>query len=160
MAATLAGWSGIAWRPAAHLVLPAICLALSGWAFVARYARAVFRSALGRQFLAAARARGLSRTRALGHAAAWAAVPFVTLLATILPGLAGGSVIVEQVFSWPGVGRLYLRAIEGRDAPVVLGITLLSAVLVLAANLAVDLLYALADPRIRDRFSGEAPHAR
>jgi peptide/nickel transport system permease protein len=84
----------------------------------------------------------------------------VTLLATILPGLAGGSVVIEQVFSWPGVGRLYLRAIEGGDAPVVLGITLLSAVLVLGANLIVDLLYALVDPRIRDRFSREAIDGR
>jgi len=153
-----AGYRETVAATAAHLALPAVCLALSGWAFVARYARAVFRSALGRQFLAAARARGLSRLRALGHAAAWSAVPFVTLLATILPGLAGGSVMVEQIFSWPGVGRLYLGAIEARDTPVVLGLTLLSAVLVLGANFIVDLLYAVVDPRIRDRLEGDPVH--
>jgi peptide/nickel transport system permease protein len=65
---------------------------------------------------------------------------------------------VEQIFSWPGVGRLYLGAIEARDTPVVLGLTLLSAILVLGANLIVDLLYAAVDPRIRDRFEGDPRH--
>ncbi len=154
------GWWQAVGTTLAHATLPAVCLALSGWAFVARYARAVFRSALGRQFLTAARARGLSRTRVVAHAALWAAVPFVTLLATILPGLAGGSVVVEQIFSWPGVGRLYLGAIETRDTPVILGLTLLSALLVLAANLIVDLLYAVVDPRIRERLEGEPSGGR
>ncbi|MBI4169183.1 MAG: ABC transporter permease [Acidobacteria bacterium] len=139
-----------------HLVLPTACLALSGWAFIARYSRAVFRSVLGREFLAVARAKGLSRWRALLHVAANTAVPFVTLLASIIPGLAGGSVIVEQVFSWPGVGRLFLASIQTRDYPVVMGLTLLSAALVLAAQLFVDLLYVLADPAIRGRLLEEA----
>ena len=138
-----------AWDLLRHLVLPTLCLALSGWAIVARYSRAAFRSMLGREFLSVARAKGLSRLRAHLHMAASAAVPFVTLLATIVPGLVGGSIVVEQVFSLPGVGRLYLAAVEARDYPVVLGLTLLSAVLVLAGHLLVDLLYLLADPRIR-----------
>ncbi len=132
-----------------HLILPSVCLALSGWAFVARYARAAFRSSLGREYLAAARARGLSRARALRHVAANAAVPLVTLLAGVLPGLVGGSVIVEQIFSWPGVGRLYLGSVEARDYPVVLGLTLLSAVAVLTGQFIVDLLYLAVDPRVR-----------
>lgn len=144
-----------AWDLARHLLLPAVCLSLGGWALVARYSRAAFRSILGREFLAAARAKGLSYLRAYGHVAANTAVPFVTLLATILPGLVGGSIIVEQVFSLPGVGRLYLASIEGRDYPVVLGLTLLSAVLVLASHLLVDLLYLVVDPRIRDRLLEE-----
>ena len=135
---------------ARHLLLPTACLALGGWALVARYSRAAFRSALGREFLAVARAKGLSRLRAYGHVAANTAVPFVTLLATILPGLVGGSVIVEQIFSLPGVGRLYLASIVARDYPVVLGLTLLSAVLVLAGHLLVDFLYLVVDPRIRE----------
>ncbi len=137
------------WDLLRHLTLPTLCLALSGWAIVARYSRAAFRSMLGREFLSLARAKGLSRLRAHLHVAANTAVPFVTLLATLVPGLVGGSIIVEQVFSLPGVGRLYLAAVEARDYPVVLGLTLLSAVLVLAAHLLVDLLYLLADPRIR-----------
>ncbi len=145
---TLAGLAALADR-LRHLVLPAACLALSGWAYVARYARAAFREALGQGFLAAARARGLSRRRALLHLAANTAVPLLTLLNAVIPGLAGGSVLVEQIFSWPGVGRLYLAAIEGRDTPVLLGLTLLSGTLVLAAQVAVDLLYAVAEPRLR-----------
>ena len=144
-----------AWDLARHLALPTACLALSGWAIVARYSRAAFRSLLNREFLAVARAKGLSRLRAYGHVTANAAVPFVTLLATILPGLVGGSVIVEQVFSLPGVGRLYLTSVEARDYPVVLGLTLLSAVLVLAGQLLVDVLYLIVDPRIREGLLGD-----
>jgi peptide/nickel transport system permease protein len=144
---------------ARHLILPSICLALSGWAFVARYARAAFRSTLGREFLSAARAKGLSRTRAFGHVLANTAVPLVTLLAGIIPGLVGGSVIVEQIFSWPGVGRLYLGAVEARDYPVVLGLTLLSAIAVLAGQFIVDLLYLAVDPRMRDRMLEDSADA-
>lgn len=135
---------------ARHLVLPTLCLALSGWAIIARYSRAACRSILGREFLAVARAKGLPRFRAYLHVAANAAVPFVTLLAAIIPGLVGGSILVEQVFSVPGVGRLYLSAVEGRDYPVVMGLTLLSAMFVIAGHLLVDLLYLVVDPRIRD----------
>jgi len=141
--------AGRAWDLLRHLVLPTLCLALSGWAVVARYSRAAFRSTIGREFLSVARAKGLSRLRAHLHLAAGTAVPFVTLLATIVPGLISGSIIVEQVFSLPGVGRLYLASVEARDYPVVMGLTLLSAVLVLAGHLVVDLLYLLVDPRIR-----------
>jgi len=150
---------GGAWDLLRHLVLPTLCLALSGWAIVARYSRAVFRSTIGREFLAVARSKGLSRPRAHLHMAANAAVPFVTLLATILPGLVGGSIIVEQVFSLPGVGRLYLAAVESRDYPVVLGLTLLSGILVLVGHLVVDLLYLLVDPRIRSALLSEKSDA-
>jgi peptide/nickel transport system permease protein len=142
-----------------HLILPTTCLALSGWAFVARYSRAAFRSAMGREFLSVVRSKGLSRRRALLHVAANTAIPLVTLLMVILPGLVGGSVIVEQAFSWPGLGRLYVASIEARDYPVVLGLTLLSALVVLAAQSLVDLLYAAVDPRIRDRFLEGTPDA-
>jgi peptide/nickel transport system permease protein len=138
-----------------HLALPTACLALSGWAFVARYSRATFRAVLGREFLSVARAKGLSRLRAYGHVAATAAVPFVTLLASVLPGLVGGSPIVEEVFSWPGLGRLYLASVERRDYPVVLGLTLLAALIVLAGQIITDLLYLLVDPRMRDTLLGE-----
>lgn len=142
-----------------HLVLPTACLALSGWAFVARYSRAAFRSVLGREFLAVARAKGLSPLRAAWHVASNAAIPLATLLGAVIPGLVGGSVIVEQVFSWPGIGRLYVGAVEGRDYPVVLGLTLLSAVAVLAGQLLVDLLYLIVDPRVRRSLSGRTADA-
>ncbi|MFQ5877169.1 MAG: ABC transporter permease [Acidobacteriota bacterium] len=142
-----------------HLALPAACLALSGWAFVARYARAVFRSALGSEHLVMARAKGLSRLRASLHVLASSAVPLVTLLAAILPGLVGGSVIIEQVFSWPGLGRLYLGSVLARDYPVVLGLTLLSASAVLAGQLVVDVLYLVVDPRTRTGLLPERARA-
>jgi len=102
-----------------------------------------------------ARAKGMSRPRAWRHVLANTAVPFVTLLGGIIPALVGGSLIVEHAFSWPGLGRLYVASVEGRDYPVVLGLTLLAALLVLGANLLVDLLYLAVDPRIRDVFLGE-----
>jgi peptide/nickel transport system permease protein len=144
---------------ARHLVLPTTCLALGGWALVARYSRAAFRSALGREYMVVARAKGLSRPRAWRHVIANTAVPFVTLLATIVPGLVGGSVIVEQIFSLPGLGRLYLTSIEARDYPVVVGLTLMSAVLVLAGQLLADCLYLVVDPRIRSGLLDEHPDA-
>jgi len=144
---------------ARHLALPTLCLALSGWALVARYSLAAFRSVLGKEYLRAARAKGLSRWRAFRHVLANAAVPFVTLLATIVPGLVGGSVVVEQIFSLPGLGRLYLLSIEARDYPVVVGLTLMSAVLVLAGQILADGLYLAVDPRIRSGLLDEHPDA-
>ncbi len=138
-----------------HLALPTACLALSGWAFVARYSRAAFRSVLGREFLAVARAKGLSRFRAYRHVVVTAAVPFVTLLASVIPGLVGGSPIVEEIFSWPGLGRLYLASVERRDYPVVLGLTLLAALTVLAGQILADLLYLVVDPRMRETLLEE-----
>ena len=138
-----------------HLVLPASCVALTGWAFVARYARAAFRSTMGRAFLVVARARGVSRIRAAVHVVAGSAVPLITLSGALLPGLVSGSVIIEQIFSWPGVGRLYLGAIQGRDYPVILSLTLLSAVAVLVGQLLVDLLYVIVDPRTRTGLIAE-----
>lgn len=142
-----------------HLILPTVCLALSGWAFVARYSRAAFHSVLGREFLAVARAKGLSPLRAAWHVTSNAAIPLATLLGAVIPGLVGGSVIVEQVFSWPGIGRLYVGAVEARDYPVVLGLTLLSAVAVLAGQLLVDVLYLLVDPRVRQSLTGRPADA-
>jgi peptide/nickel transport system permease protein len=135
-----------------HLVLPTLCLALSSWAFVARYSRAAFRSGVTRAFLATVRAKGLTRTRASLHATALVAIPLLSLLAMVLPALVGGSVIIEQVFAWPGLGRAYLAAIESRDDPVLLALTLLSGVAILAAQILVDLLYLVVDPALRDRF--------
>jgi peptide/nickel transport system permease protein len=135
-----------------HLVLPTLCLALSSWAFVARYSRAAFRSEITRSFLATVRAKGLSRARASLHATALVAIPLLSLLAMVLPSLVGGSVIVEQIFAWPGLGRTYLAAIESRDDPVLLALTLLSGVAILAAQILVDLLYVLLDPTLRDRL--------
>jgi peptide/nickel transport system permease protein len=139
-----------------HLVLPALCLAFSGWAYAARYARAAFRTVAERAPITAARARGLWGGRLLAHFAPNAALPFLSLLGGMIPGLLAGSVVVEEIFSWPGLGRLLLRAVSGRDYPVVLALVLLSGVAVLAGQLCIDLLYPALDPRLRPGVAGEA----
>jgi peptide/nickel transport system permease protein len=139
----------------AHLALPATCLAYGTLAFVARLVRSGIVEASAGAYVLAARARGASRRRALwAHALPNALLPLVTLLGLLLPALLSGSVIVERIFAWPGLGRLYFDSILSRDYPVILGMSLLSAAATLAATLASDVAAAAADPRVRD---GTAP---
>jgi len=99
----------------------------------------------------AARARGLSRRQALWkHAFRNALLPLVTLLGLVLPGLLSGSVIIEKIFAWPGLGRLYFDSILSRDYPVVLALSLLGAIATLVLTLAADVAAAVVDPRVRD----------
>lgn len=137
-----------------HLVLPALCLALSGWGFVARFAAAAFRSSIPERAVAAARARGLAGRALARHFAANAALPFLWILGGMIPALVSGSVIVEEIFSWPGMGRLLLRGVEGRDYPVVLALVFLSGVAVLLGQLVADLLLPALDPRARSPMLG------
>lgn len=144
------GWPGLLDR-LAHLVLPVLCLTYGSLAFYARLVRASVAEARASDYVLAARARGLSRRAALWkHAFRNALLPLITLLGLILPGLLSGSVIIERIFAWPGLGRLYFDSILSRDYPVVLGLSLLGAVATLFVTLAADVAYALADPRIRD----------
>jgi peptide/nickel transport system permease protein len=145
-----AGFGGLLDR-AAHLALPVACLTYGSLAYVARLVRAGVAEAMTQDYVLAARARGASRRRALwAHALPNALLPIVTLLGLILPGLLSGSVIVERIFAWPGLGRLYFDAILSRDYPVVLGLSLLGAVATLLCSLAADVASAAADPRVRD----------
>jgi len=132
-----------------HLLLPALSLGLVGAAGTARFQRAAMLDALGQGFVRTARAGGLSERRVLGHALRNALLPSITLLGLALPFLLTGSVVVETVFAWPGMGKLAADAIASRDYPVVLAATLVAAVLVVSGSLLADLLYAAADPRIR-----------
>jgi peptide/nickel transport system permease protein len=135
----------------AHLALPVTCLTYGSLAFLARIVRAGVVDARSQVYFTAALARGLSRRAALWrHAFRNALLPVITLLGLLLPGLLSGSVIVERIFAWPGLGRLYFDAILSRDYPVVLGLSLLGAVATLAATLAADVAYAFADPRVRE----------
>ncbi len=143
---------GVAVLP--HLVLPALCLALSGWGFVARYARVAFRHSMPESAIAAARARGLAGLSLVRHFAANAALPFLWILGGMVPALLSGSVIVEEIFSWPGLGRLLLRGVEGRDYPLVLALLFLSGVAVLLGQLLADLLLPALDPRARAPLVG------
>ena len=134
-----------------HLVLPAVCLACAGVAAAARQARAAFGTLLLSSEATAARARGLRGWRLARHFLPNAVLPFVWLLGGLVPGLLAGSVLIEEAFSWPGAGRLLVRSVTGRDQPVILALILLSALLVLASQTLVDILYPALDPRLRER---------
>jgi peptide/nickel transport system permease protein len=136
---------------ARHLVLPALTLGLVGAGATARYQRASLLDAMSQEFVRAARARGLSeRAVVLRHALRNALLPTITLMGLTVPALLSGAVLVETVFSWPGIGRLTVNAILHRDYPLVMGATLLAALAVVAANAAADIAYRLADPRTRE----------
>lgn len=135
---------------AAHLALPAVVLALSAFPAVLRHVRAAVAEALAAPFLDAARGCGIPRRRLLWrHALPAAAKPLVSLLGLSIAGLLSGSVLVEVVLSWPGLGPLLLQAILARDLHVVVGVLLLSSVFLVLGNLVADLLLYGLDPRVR-----------
>jgi peptide/nickel transport system permease protein len=136
---------------ATHLLLPALTLGLVGAAGTARYQRAAVLEVVRQDFIRTARAKGLDETAvALRHALRNALLPTITLLGLSLPTLLSGAVLVETVFSWPGMGRLAVDALLRRDYPVVTGAAILVALAVVAGNLVADLLVRLADPRTRE----------
>ena len=133
-----------------HLVLPVVALTYGSFAFLSRYTRANMLEVINQQYIATARAKGLSEKKVIFvHAFRNSLVPLVTLMATMLPGLLGGSVIVESIFSVPGMGLLAFQSILSRDIPVIMAIAAISALLTLAGILLADIMYALVDPRIR-----------
>lgn len=149
-------WIGRASDRLWHLALPALTLGLVGAAGTARYQRAAVLEVLGLDFVRTARAKGLSEGRVVFvHALRNALLSFITLFGLSLPFLLTGAVLVETVFAWPGMGRLAADAVFRRDYPVVMAATIGASVLVVLGNLLADLLYHVADPRIR--ASGGAP---
>ncbi len=133
-----------------HLVLPSILGATAGVAVLSRYVRSQMLEIIGQDYVRTARAKGLpSETVYYKHALRNALLPFVTMFGLILPGLIGGSVIIESIFSWPGMGRMAYEAILARDYPVILTVNFITAVLVLVGTLISDLLYMVVDPRIK-----------
>ncbi len=132
-----------------HLVLPVAALGFIYLALYLRMMRAGMAEAWRQDFVLAAKARGISRGRiVLRHVARNALLPLVTMLGLQSAQMLGGSVVIETVFSVPGLGRLAQEAVASRDTPLLLGIILVSAVLVIVINLIVDILYALLDPRV------------
>jgi len=135
---------------ARHALLPVLCLTYVSLAFFARMVRSSVAAEIPKEYVVAVRARGASWTRAIwGHALRNALLPLLTVVGLMIPGLLSGSVLIEQIFAWPGLGRLFYGAILARDYPVILALSTLTALLTLASILATDLLYAAADPRIR-----------
>jgi peptide/nickel transport system permease protein len=133
-----------------HLIMPAIAMGVVEIAYWARYQRSSLLEVLNLDYVRTARAKGLQEKVVLWkHAFRNSLIPMITLIGLTLPDLVNGSYIIETIFGWPGIGRLGVTAILQRDYPIVMGVTMLSALLVVAGNLLADLFYAIADPRIQ-----------
>lgn len=133
-----------------HLFIPSVLGATGGIAVLSRYVRSQMLEVEGQDYVRTAKAKGLSSEQVhYKHALRNALLPFVTMFGLILPGLIGGSVIIESIFSWPGMGRMAYEAILARDYPVILTVNFISAVLVLIGTFISDVLYLVVDPRIR-----------
>ncbi|MDR2442611.1 MAG: ABC transporter permease [Deltaproteobacteria bacterium] len=134
-----------------HLVMPVIISSLGGLAGLSRYLRSNMLEIIRQDFLTTARAKGLSERLVIWkHALRNALIPVITILGLSVPGLVGGSVIMESIFAIPGLGQLFYAAVMGRDYPLVMGGLVMGAFLTLIGNFLADLGYALADPRVRD----------
>lgn len=143
-----AGWAARALDRILHLILPVTCLAYGQLAFLARFTRANVLECMGEEFIRTARAKGLPERLVLRrHAFRRALSPLLTLSGLTLPALVGGSILIETIFSWPGVGSLFFESVTRRDYPVVMALTLMAALFTLSGNLAADLLYRTADPQ-------------
>lgn len=133
-----------------HLVLPASVLGLAEAAALIRYTRSSMLEVIHQDYVTVARAKGLrERVVIYRHALRNALIPLVTVVALRLPILVGGTVIIETIFAWPGMGQLAISAVLARDFPVVMAINLITATMIVASNLLADVLYVVIDPRIK-----------
>lgn len=133
-----------------HLAIPSLVTALVGIAILSRYVRTQMLEVMNEDYVKLARAKGLPEEQVIyKHGLRNTLLPFITMFGLLLPSLIGGSVIFEQIFAWPGIGRLGYEAILARDFPVILTINFIAAALTLAGTFLSDLLYFWADPRIR-----------
>jgi len=137
------------WDTARHMIMPVVVLAVSSTAPIVRYARSSMLEVLSQDYVHAARAKGLREwVIIVRHAFPNALIPLITVISLRLPALFGGSVIVEQIFHWQGMGTLNIWAVMNQDYTLLMGLNMISATLVLLANLLADIAYAAADPRI------------
>ena len=133
-----------------HAILPIVVYTYGSLAYYSRFIRANMQETLRQDYIRTAEAKGLPRrTVVIKHAFRNTLIPLVTLIGLTLPGLLSGSVIIEQIFTWPGMGELFFRSIGTRDYAVIMALTLMFSVLTLAGQLLADLLYAVVDPRVR-----------
>jgi glutathione transport system permease protein len=151
--AVMLGWFPVAGRGGwQHLVLPATSLGLFSVAYNARMTRSAVLETLGQDYIRTAQAKGLSAFRVLTrHALRNALIPIVTVAGLQFGNLLGGAVITETIFAWPGVGRLTIQAIQGKDLPLVQASVTFLATIFVVLNLIIDLLYVVLDPRVRPR---------
>ena len=140
-----ARWADVAW----HMILPVTCQTYVALAYDSRFIKANMEEVLRQDYIRTARAKGAGPGRVLvHHAFRNTLIPLVTLLGLSLPALVGGSVIIEQIFNWPGMGRLFFEGIRERDYPTIMGLTLMFSVLTLLGQLLADVLYCAVDPRV------------
>ena len=133
-----------------HLMLPAIIMAIHGIASLSRYTRSSMLEVIRQDYIRTAKAKGVSEeTVYYKHGLRNALLPTITIFGFMIPGLIGGSIIMETVFAWPGIGQLAYQAILARDYPVLMTLNTIAAVLTLIGNFIADILYGIADPRIR-----------
>jgi len=134
----------------AHMILPIATLSIAGAAIVARYTRSAMVEVLGRPFVRTASAKGVRSAQVVTrHVLPNAAIPIVTVFGFMMGDVVGGAVVVESVFSWPGIGRLLISSVQSRDLAVVQVILLLIGIMMVLSNLIIDLLYGIIDPRMR-----------
>jgi peptide/nickel transport system permease protein len=139
------GIADIGW----HLILPLICFTYGSLAYYSRFVKANMEEVIRQDYIRTARAKGVGPMRILiHHAFRNTLIPFVTLIGLTLPGLLSGAIILEQIFSWPGMGSLFFSSLLSRDYPVIMGLTLMFSILTLAGQLLADILYCFVDPRI------------
>src|SRR3990170_2992376 len=132
-----------------HITLPVICLTYGDLAYLARYQRGSLLEVLRSEFIRTARAKGLTESNVIfKHALRNALIPIITIVASVLPAMIGGSVIIESIFSIPGIGQLGFEAVLSRDYPLIMAIATISAFLTLIGILISDLAYVMVDPRI------------
>jgi peptide/nickel transport system permease protein len=133
-----------------HLLMPTLVLATAALPTIVRFTRSAMLEVLGQDYIRTASAKGLSQpVVTYGHGLRNALVPVISVIGALVPRLVGGAVVTEAVFGWPGMGRLAVEAANGRDYPLVVGITVVIAAIVILASLVVDLAYTWIDPRIR-----------
>lgn len=132
-----------------HMILPVICYTYASLAYLSRFIKANMEEVIRQDYIRTARAKGVApRNIVLNHAFRNTLIPFVTLLGLSLPGLLGGSVIIEQIFNWPGMGQAFFQSIANRDYPVIMGMILMFSCLTLLGQLIADIMYAVVDPRV------------
>jgi peptide/nickel transport system permease protein len=133
----------------AHLILPLLCFTYGSLAYYSRFVKANMEEAIRQDYIRTARAKGVGPIRVLvQHAFRNTLIPFVTLIGLSLPAILSGSIILEQIFSWPGMGSLFFESLTFRDYPVIMGLVLMFTLLTLFGQLLADVLYAIVDPRV------------
>lgn len=134
---------------ASHMVLPVVCYTYGALASLSRFVKANMEEVIRQDYIRTARAKGVSSFNVIvHHAFRNTLIPFVTMIGLTLPGLLSGSIILEQIFDWPGMGQLFYRCISDRDYPVIMGMMLMFSILTLLGQLLADILYAVVDPRV------------